>query len=218
MALPPTPATAGEVTASAAASHTADTTHSAAAKHTSVTLAQEVLKRSGLDVARCLQCGKCSAGCPMATETSLRPHEIMLRVMRNRREELLASDGIWLCLTCTTCSTRCPNNADPARVIDVLREIAMDEDPSLATRAVGVFNQTFLAQVESSGRMHEVGLVAQYNIRTGHLLKDAAAMPALLLRGKFKITPESIKNTDEVRRIFRNVNTARRNASRGDRS
>lgn len=142
----------------------------------------------------------------------------MLRVMRNRREELLSSDGIWLCLTCTTCSTRCPNNADPARVIDVLREIAMDEDPSLALRAVGVFNQTFLAQVESSGRMHEVGLAAQFNLRTGHLLKDAAAMPALLLRGKFKIAPASIKNVDEMRRIFRNVETARRSAGKGGRA
>ena len=50
--------------------------------------------------------------------SALRPHNVMRLVMQDRRDEALPDESIWLCLTCETCSARCPNDCDPARVID----------------------------------------------------------------------------------------------------
>jgi heterodisulfide reductase subunit C len=167
-------------------------------------LRAEVRTRTGIDVATCYQCGKCSAGCPMAVETSLRPHDIMRRVQRNRRD-VLAGDGIWLCISCETCSARCPNAVDPARVIDSLREIAIAADPSLAPRALRAFHQSFLDQIKLNGRMFEFGLVMEYKMRSGNLLQDVTTTPGLLTRGKLHFKPARISNVDEVRRIFKKV-------------
>lgn len=173
-------------------------------------LIDEVFARSGVNVRLCYQCGKCSAGCPMAGEMAVRPHVVMHLVQRNMRAEALSSDGIWLCLSCETCSARCPKAADPARVIDTLREIAIESDPNLAPRAIGAFHRTFLDQVRSNGRMSEVGLAMQFNLRSGKFLQDATSMPAMVSRGKLKVVTTPMRDVDAVRRIFRNVEAAQR--------
>ena len=94
----------------------------------------------------------------------------------------------------------------------------MDEDPDLAPRAIATFNKSFLDQVWASGRMFEMGLAALYNLRSGHLMQDAMSMPALLRRGKLSVTPSNIKDTSEIRRLFDNVEAARRSKSKGGRA
>ncbi len=40
-------------------------------------LADRVLEKTSVDVARCYQCGKCSAGCPLAADMDFPPSQIM---------------------------------------------------------------------------------------------------------------------------------------------
>ncbi len=180
--------------------------------HAPRTLATDVKARTGLNVAQCYQCGKCSAGCPMAAEGSLRPHDVMRMAMRNERGRLATDESIWLCLTCETCTTRCPNECDPARVIDALRELAM-ESGDRGPRAIGAFHKSFLGQVRSHGRMFEMGLIAAYKLRSGKLFADVLASPGMLSRGKLSMTPHKIAGVDDVRRIFEECESAGRQTS-----
>jgi len=43
----------------------------------------------------------------------------------DRELEGLSSRTIWLCLTCETCTTRCPREIDLAKAMSSLREIAI---------------------------------------------------------------------------------------------
>lgn len=162
----------------------------------------EVLAASAQDVAKCYQCAKCSAGCPMAEELPLRPHQMMRLVQLDERERLFASDAMWLCLTCETCTTRCPNGCDPARVIDALRELVLTHDPDHAPRPIRAFHHAFLKQIRKHGRVFEFGLVASYKLRSGALFADVGAAPGMFARGKLALTPRTIKGVADVRRIF----------------
>jgi len=174
---------------------------SAPAPHAASTLAAEVRRATGLNPARCYQCGKCSAGCPMAEETTLRPHDVLRLVNLDRRERLFADPSIWLCLTCETCSTRCPNEVEPARVIDAVRELALRADVQ-PPRPVRAFHASFLKQIRRSGRVFEFGLIAGYKLRSGQLFADVTAAPGMLKRGKLALTPRRIAGVEDVRRIF----------------
>jgi heterodisulfide reductase subunit C2 len=213
-----TPHSNDDDTASAVVRHReAHDAHGASTSSGRMSLIDEVYARSGVNVRLCYQCGKCSAGCPMMGEMAVRPHVVMHLVQRDQREEALSCDGIWLCLSCETCSARCPKAADPARVIDTLREMATEINPALAPRAIGAFNRTFLDQIRSNGRMSEVGLAMQFNLRSGRLLQDATSMPALVSRGKLKIKTAPMRDVADVRRIFTNVEAATRDAhARGE--
>jgi len=182
------------------------------------TLAVEVRRRTGLNAARCYQCGKCSAGCPMAEETTLRPHDILRMVMQNRGGEVFANNSIWLCLTCETCTARCPNEVDPARIIDALREMAYDdpENRGRPPRKIRAFNKAFLEWIRRSGRLFEFGMIAEYKLRSGALFDDVDKAPAMLARGTLKLLPPRIRGIDDVRRIFEACE-ARRPKDAGDR-
>ena len=154
-------------------------------------------------IARCYQCGKCSAGCPMAAESDLRPHAVMRLAAQGRREALLADESLWLCLTCETCSARCPNDCDPARVIDAVREIAAHEGRGPQQRNLRAFHRSFLEQIRLNGRLFEAGFMITYKMRSGALFQDATSAPSMISRGKLHPLPSRIHDVADVKRIFK---------------
>jgi heterodisulfide reductase subunit C len=167
-------------------------------------LAVEVRRLSGVEAARCYQCGKCSAGCPMASEMKLKTHQILRRVQLDRRD-VLAEESIWLCLGCETCTWLCPNGLDPAGVLDALRELALADRKDGAPRRIGKFHETFLGAIRKHGRIFEIGLIAAYKLKTGALFDDVLSAPGMLRRGKLALAPQhvSAEALAEVRRIFK---------------
>lgn len=165
-------------------------------------LAGEIKDLTGKNPAACYQCGKCSAGCPMAEEMKRRPHEIMRLIQLGLGEALLDEESPWLCLTCETCTARCPNECDPAKIIDGLRELAQKSEKR-GPRRIAAFHKSFLEQIELFGRVFELGLVGTYKLRSGALLDDVLKTPAMLRRRKLGFIPQRIKGVKEVRQIFR---------------
>jgi len=68
----------------------------------------------------CLQCGKCTGGCPVSLRTDLNIRRIM-RELIFVEEEVLKKEAIWDCTTCKTCTLRCPRGLEPSQVIVALR-------------------------------------------------------------------------------------------------
>ncbi len=62
------------------------------------TLAEKLYELTGRNPAACYQCAKCSAGCPMASERELAPHDILRLINDDRGEEIYAGDSLWICL------------------------------------------------------------------------------------------------------------------------
>jgi heterodisulfide reductase subunit C len=79
---------------------------------------------SGQDLLACNQCGKCGAGCPVASALDLLPNAV-IRLAQLGQEDVLESQTIWVCAACQTCVSRCPKNVDVPRVMEALRTVAM---------------------------------------------------------------------------------------------
>jgi heterodisulfide reductase subunit C2 len=145
----------------------------------------------------------------MAEETDLRPHDILRLVQQNQRARLFDSAAPWLCLSCETCSLRCPNQVEPARIIDALRELILTESGQSLPRRVRAFHQAFLGQIRNSGRVSEVRMVAAYKLASGALLDDVLQAPAMFVRGKLPLLHKK-HGVADVRRIFAACEAARK--------
>jgi heterodisulfide reductase subunit C len=84
---------------------------------------------SGARLLACNQCGKCSAGCPVAFGMDLLPSQV-IRLAQLGIEEVLKSQTIWTCASCLTCVARCPKGIDLPRVMEALRLVAMERNGS----------------------------------------------------------------------------------------
>jgi len=80
---------------------------------------------SGQNVMACYHCGKCSAGCPIASLMDLQPNQIIRMVQLGQVDEALGSRTIWLCASCFTCATRCPKGVDLSKIMEALRVICL---------------------------------------------------------------------------------------------
>ena len=124
----------------------------------------------------CYQCGKCSAGCPMAEQMDLLPNQLVRLVQLERIGRAVRSEAIWMCVSCMTCSARCPKSVDCAGVIDALRQRAVAEDAiSPERRRVVLFQRAFLDNVRRNGRLCELSLVGAF--KTKALLGDGNIPP-----------------------------------------
>lgn len=138
------------------------------------------------------------------------PHRVIRMVQLGRRDEALGSGAIWLCASCFTCTTRCPQEFDLARAMDALRQMALAEGRKPPEGRILAFHRAFLHQIRTFGRLFELGLIGEYKLRTGALFQDVDVAPPMLLRGKLKFFPRKIQGTDEVARIFERAEAAGR--------
>jgi len=84
-------------------------------------LTEQVNRMSGVDVKKCMRCGKCSGTCPAYNEMEYHPHQFVYMVEKGDIEKLMASESIWKCLSCFACVERCPRGVEPANVIEAAR-------------------------------------------------------------------------------------------------
>ncbi len=147
-----------------------------------------VARESCQALASCYQCGNCTAGCVYSHDYDLPVHQVMRLVQLGHRQRALSCRSIWLCATCQACTTRCPNDIDVARVMDVLRHMARRAGHA-PEPLVKAFADGFLASVARHGRVFEAGLAAVFALRSGRPLQDAGLGPAMLSRGKLAFLP-----------------------------
>ncbi len=164
---------------------------------------------SGVGIEKCYQCGKCTAGCPLAGDMDFAPSYVIRMLQSHDKgleDQVLRSRSIWLCLTCDMCVSRCPMEIDIPRLMDYLRGRSLKEKKAsaAASRSIAV-HKSFLDTIIRNGRLYEVELEARYKLRTLTLMQDLLLVPGMLSRGKLNLMPERIRNRKALADLYRNT-------------
>ena len=84
-------------------------------------LTQTALRISGVNPRKCKKCGKCSGTCPNYDKMEYHPHQFVAMVENGEIEKLMASESIYMCLSCMACVERCPRGVEPGKLVEAVR-------------------------------------------------------------------------------------------------
>jgi len=133
-------------------------------------------------------------------------NQLMRALQLGKDDIALKSKTIWLCTSCWTCATRCPQGIDITSVMDFLRMKASKakiRDRQAAN--IAGFNKIFLNSVRSHGRIFELGMIIRLKIMTKNLFQDLGLGLRMILKGKMHFTPQRIGNMKELRFMFNRI-------------
>lgn len=158
-----------------------------------------------LDPAYCFQCGVCSGSCPTVDRMEYGPRRIMHMIRLGLADQVLRSRDIWLCVSCFSCSSRCPQQVDISEVMSVLRNLSIAR--GVAKDEEAIFSRTFVDVLQRHGRMYEMEVLLRYYASKPGLsglvglVKQAGLGIGMLRKGKIALRPERIEDTDELKQL-----------------
>jgi len=154
-------------------------------------------------LSQCIQCGTCTASCPVSFAMDMTPREVLAMFRAGAIEDLLKSRTIWLCASCYQCTMRCPADISITELLYAFKRMAIERDILPPKFPVHVLAETFARTVTRYGRNFETGLILSYYLRTqpSGLLRRRRAGFALWRHGRLPLRPHRIKGLSGFRKI-----------------
>jgi len=158
---------------------------------------EEIASDAGVNLKDCYQCGKCTAGCPLADGMDLMPREVIRYLQLGVIDVVLNARTPWICAQCVVCSSRCPQNVDICSTMRAVR-LAAKRAGKRPVPEADIFDDEFIANVRAHGVSNEQYLAAAYNVKSGHFMQDAENAIRMLQRGMVGVAMHNIEGRDDV--------------------
>jgi len=161
----------------------------------------------GEKINECIQCGVCSGSCPTVEWWEYPPRKIIAMIRAGKRDMVLSSTSAFNCVTCYSCTVRCPRNINPTQLIHAVEAIAEREGYKPKTPTLTLHRG--LRDAMMQGRVWEFSLAMLFYLKTS-LLEGIKMMPiawGLISRGLMPIFPpkRTKKGSQEVTAIMKAV-------------
>lgn len=178
-----------------------------------------ICEDSGVDLKDCYQCGKCSAGCPIAAEADMTPREVIRNLQLGQVDAVLESKMPWYCVECGVCLVRCPQSVDLPALNEAICRLAMRKK-KVSMREGERFMNIFLDNVQRKGVSDEAMLAGRFNLETGHFFQDVLSAPKMMQRGllSFAEKGHELEGSADVKRIVRACREAERQKAKQQRA
>jgi heterodisulfide reductase subunit B len=132
------------------------------------------------------------------------PNQIMRALQLGQEDIALHSQTPWLCASCQTCTTRCPQGLDIAAIMEFLTREAGERGIKPPVAEVAAFNKAFMREIRLWGRAYDLGLIAEMKLRTlrnGSLGNDVKLGIKLLKKRKLAFLPRPARTPRKVRPV-----------------
>ena len=173
--------------------------------------ARQVAQESGVDIFACYQCEKCTNGCPVTFAMDLLPHAVLRMAQLGMTQELETAKTPWVCASCETCRTRCPNQIDIPRLMDWLKRDSLSRGQKPVEASVYAFHAAFLNNVARYGRVQETALMSNFEKRSAlsgqlpgvrELYNNIKLGTKMLAKGRLSLVPKKAKASGRVSKLF----------------
>ena len=158
----------------------------------------------GESVLWCAQCGMCSASCPNVAQMEYSPRKMIALIRAGKRHEVLSSNSMGVCASCYLCTVRCPRDVKITELMHALECLAGRHSLTSAKTSTPAMHRLFVDSIKRNGRVHELGLMARFYLRTNPFaaIKMIPVALRLLLHGRMPLRVRKIKGTEQLKAII----------------
>lgn len=165
-------------------------------------LAKRVQEELGQNVYLCYQCVKCTSGCPVVEFFDWQPNQVMRALQLGQEDIALESRTPWLCASCQTCTTRCPQGLDIAGIMEFLTREALERGIEPQVPQVDDLNRAFMREVRLWGRAYEPGMMAERFIRRPkEMVGDLDLYMKMLRKRKVAFLPSRARRPSKIKPV-----------------
>jgi quinone-modifying oxidoreductase, subunit QmoC len=120
-------------------------------------------------VKMCMQCGACSGSCPTHFHSGWDhpPQEIFTMIRAGKRDEVLASQSMWMCTSCYNCYVRCPRKLPITHIMHGIAEYAYRIGRAPKFQPTLHLSRTFWNNCTKTGRVNEMQLTQTLYFKDG---------------------------------------------------
>ena len=156
---------------------------------------------------KCIQCGECSAICPMSIYMDITPRRIIAMIREGFKDETLSSFTIWLCSSCYACTASCPEQIRITDIMYALKRRAIEEKKFPDSFPIPVLSKQFFDMVIQSGRNSEFRLVLKtwMKVSIAKLLAMAPIGWELMKTKRMSLKEEKIQKKGDLKVIIDHI-------------
>lgn len=152
----------------------------------------------------CLQCGTCSAICPVSVYMDRTPRRLIGLIRGGFRDEVLSSLSIWICTSCYACSVECPEKIRITDIMYIAKRMAIKES-SYHRFVVPAVEEAFVKMVRKNGRLTESRMGIKVVSKSGP--RSALAMLPIAWRLMRRhrmglLHAERMRNPESLRKVL----------------
>jgi quinone-modifying oxidoreductase subunit QmoC len=129
-------------------------------------------------VKMCMQCGVCAGSCPLGPHWEHSPQKIFMMIRAGKRQEVLTSDSMWMCLSCYNCMVRCPRKLPITQIMHGLATYAHRQGLAPKVQPTRDFSLQLWNNIAGTGRLNELKLTMGLYFKNGLIpgIKQAWSM------------------------------------------
>jgi heterodisulfide reductase subunit C len=153
----------------------------------------------GTEILRCLQCGTCSASCPLTDQMDFTPRALFALIRDGDMEAALSANTAWFCVSCYQCMVRCPQEIPITDLMYRLKQLAMEKGTVPKSHRMPDLYRAFGKIMARDGRISEALVMAAYGIRHPIAAFENSQLGlALLKRGRLDLLPRRLHSANAL--------------------
>jgi heterodisulfide reductase subunit C len=163
----------------------------------------------GERIRNCIQCGLCSASCPLSPYMDYTPRRLIHMAREGFKRDVLGSFTIWLCTSCYSCTVECPRRIRVTDVMYALKRRAIEDGVYPKRFPIPVLASEFGAMIRRRGRVTESWVIVRVFLKTAilRLLRMSKLGTRLFFSGRMGLVPESIRDRKQLQTLLDAVET-----------
>ena len=119
----------------------------------------------GDKIKECIQCGICSASCPVSFAMDYTPRQIWELLRSGQLKKALNSHTVWLCSSCYKCAVRCSTGIPFTDVMYGLKRLGIEKKMNQKGISGPIWASTFLSNVRRYDKITDLFVMIMFMVK-----------------------------------------------------